>query len=1117
MATNAELITQLYIGYYDRAPDPEGLNYWLGRMNAGVSIASIANSFATSPEAIATYPFFAFPNLSSASSFISQIYQNVFGRAPDADGLNYYSNKLSTGATSVGNILAEILGNASTNTGSNDQKFLANKVAVGLDWANKAAAKPGFTFDSAAKSSAATIVDTVTADAATVDAAKAAATNFFATATTGSTFTLTTGVDAGVAFTGTADNDEFNASLATTVAGVNPSTLNAADSIDGGAGTDTLNVTVSGGFSADVINGASIKNIEILNVRNVSGDNTVAVNAQNVPGATQIWSDRSTADLEVTKLATGATAGVRGNGVVQNGDLTVGYATATAAATLAFAGGTKAGTATTTGTAASEDAAAFSVGLNGGATAATISSTGAANSVNSINLDLDAGGATVKSLTINADSDFTVAGADFSLTTATAATTWISGLATDATIDVNGAGKVSLGTVEANVKEINAADNTGGVTVAGGFQATDKFVGGAGNDTLTAGAALTTGSADAGAGAGDRLVVTDDAVLATAALAGRFSNFEILRTAEAGTATYNLANVAGITAIEVAGSGGTTFDGLNAQTITVVGDNVGGLTLNKTGVLPAGNDALGITIDNSVLKNGDGVDVGTINVANIDTLNLVSTGGNLNPAPATDSNSATIGGNADLETVNLSGDTAFNLSTGGSTVDSVNAASFTADLTVDASGNTGAIEILGGSGKNTLTGSANGDVVKGGAAVDTIIGGQGADVMTGGGAADVFVINNFVAATSTGTLGSTTSTPNTDQELIAVTADTTDSGGERINISYTLNGVAGQIDGIIDVLAGSNVNVSDQTALTSFIATALNNVNGITAAPTGGAGQIAATADANGSLTINAITFNTNIEAAAAAVSNGTDVPQINTITVDADPVIGETYSFTITPAGGTAVTISATAATTNPQDLVNLLITDVNTKLGPSVTAADVVGGAGDATQFTITDDVADNGGFTVGSIVIGGGTTGGYAGDTNAVVTGAGPTLAVSGYDKITDFNTGGSDVLRFAAANDVAGSAVTNPIAGASVQIDGNGKVTFAAADDTLAEKVAALAADNVNVANNEVVFFEDAGNTYVYGAGVDTTNAAADFLVELTGVVGLTKITESTTTAGDFTIA
>ena len=170
---------------------------------------------------------------------------------------------------------------------------------------------------------------------------------------------------------------------------------------------------------------------------------------------------------------------------------------------------------------------------------------------------------------------------------------------------------------------------------------------------------------------------------------------------------------------------------------------------------------------------------------------------------------------------------------------------------------------------------------------------------------------------------------------------------------------------------------------------------------------------------------------------------------------------------------------------------------------------------SFTITDVAPNNGGFTVsntGTSVVS------YAGDTGVSVTGSGATLAVSGFDKITDFNTGGADVLSFGDVlnSGVAGAAATNPIAGSSVQIDGNGKAIFAAGDDTLAEKVAALAADNTNVANNELVFFEDGGNTYVYGAGIDTTNNDADFLVELTGVTGLTKMTELAQN-GDFTIA
>ena len=143
MATNAELVARLYIAYYDRAPDPVGLEYWIGRLNAGVSLTDIANSFAASPEAKSTYPYFLAPNVLSPDDFLAQVYLNVFGRPIDTgagSGLEYYGAKLAAGV-SPGEVLLEIIQNAVTNTtpGNTDAAFLANKVEVGLDWATTAA------------------------------------------------------------------------------------------------------------------------------------------------------------------------------------------------------------------------------------------------------------------------------------------------------------------------------------------------------------------------------------------------------------------------------------------------------------------------------------------------------------------------------------------------------------------------------------------------------------------------------------------------------------------------------------------------------------------------------------------------------------------------------------------------------------------------------------------------------------------------------------------------------------------------------------------------------------------------------------------------------------------
>jgi S-layer protein len=61
MATNAELVAQVYVGFYDRAPDPVGLQYWVGRLEAGVSIQDIGDSFAASPKLPLPIPSSSFP------------------------------------------------------------------------------------------------------------------------------------------------------------------------------------------------------------------------------------------------------------------------------------------------------------------------------------------------------------------------------------------------------------------------------------------------------------------------------------------------------------------------------------------------------------------------------------------------------------------------------------------------------------------------------------------------------------------------------------------------------------------------------------------------------------------------------------------------------------------------------------------------------------------------------------------------------------------------------------------------------------------------------------------------------------------------------------------------
>jgi hypothetical protein len=110
-----DFITELYIGYFNRAPDPVGMNFWVQAMTptsagggAGMTLAQVAADFATSSETLALYPFLTLPNLANASTFVTQVYANMLNRAPDAAGLTFWTNELTSGAITPGNLILDV-------------------------------------------------------------------------------------------------------------------------------------------------------------------------------------------------------------------------------------------------------------------------------------------------------------------------------------------------------------------------------------------------------------------------------------------------------------------------------------------------------------------------------------------------------------------------------------------------------------------------------------------------------------------------------------------------------------------------------------------------------------------------------------------------------------------------------------------------------------------------------------------------------------------------------------------------------------------------------------------------------------------------------------------------
>ena len=92
-----------YIAVLGRDPEYAGWLYWFTQIHNGASANAVLNAFIASPEFHTTYGSL------SNNQFVTLVYQNVLGRAPDTGGLNYWLNQLNTGALDRTGIMASFI------------------------------------------------------------------------------------------------------------------------------------------------------------------------------------------------------------------------------------------------------------------------------------------------------------------------------------------------------------------------------------------------------------------------------------------------------------------------------------------------------------------------------------------------------------------------------------------------------------------------------------------------------------------------------------------------------------------------------------------------------------------------------------------------------------------------------------------------------------------------------------------------------------------------------------------------------------------------------------------------------------------------------------------------
>lgn len=95
-------VQQLYVAYYGRPADQEGLEYWAGRVDEEGESA-IINAFGNSEE------YAALAEGQGNATLVNSVYLQAFGRNADPEGLAYYTGVLERGEKSLAEIATTII------------------------------------------------------------------------------------------------------------------------------------------------------------------------------------------------------------------------------------------------------------------------------------------------------------------------------------------------------------------------------------------------------------------------------------------------------------------------------------------------------------------------------------------------------------------------------------------------------------------------------------------------------------------------------------------------------------------------------------------------------------------------------------------------------------------------------------------------------------------------------------------------------------------------------------------------------------------------------------------------------------------------------------------------
>ena len=117
-------VTEAYIGLLDRAPDPDGLAYWVSQLNQAVAagqdatlaMKKLTNDIALSPEWSAGLGANDATTQAGSDNVVEGMYQYLFERAATQADLDWWTPQLTDGSTTAAEMALNLITAAKSNT-----------------------------------------------------------------------------------------------------------------------------------------------------------------------------------------------------------------------------------------------------------------------------------------------------------------------------------------------------------------------------------------------------------------------------------------------------------------------------------------------------------------------------------------------------------------------------------------------------------------------------------------------------------------------------------------------------------------------------------------------------------------------------------------------------------------------------------------------------------------------------------------------------------------------------------------------------------------------------------------------------------------------------------------